>query len=77
MADKLGTPLDEEMVGRLRSMLRLTKAKPIPSSLLTRLERVNELVSLGSPVGELRSTQVIAAIVEQWERDHPGNSLPG
>ena len=52
----------------------MTRLKPLPVDLKYRLDRVNTLVQMTTGDGgkygsELRSSQVVASIVETWERD--------
>lgn len=41
----------------------------IDDELRYRLDRVDELIRTVKPIGGLMSSQIIATIVEQWERD--------
>ena len=59
--------MEHEMYGLAEEMI----GKELPYELRCRIKRVIELVEdySGQPDGTLRSTQVLATMVEQWERD--------
>lgn len=53
----------------LNNAMIMLNANELDSGLVSRITRVNDmLVSLGSRCG-LHSRQIVAIIIEQWERD--------
>jgi len=63
--------MGEDIEYYLRRMLELKYDDEIPQDLYNRVNRVVNLITLALDDGEphLRSKQVLAVIVEQWERD--------
>lgn len=59
------------MTGRLAFMLS-TRVTEVPPELLRRCQRVDELVKKIHPDKSLSSSQLLATIVEQWERERRG-----
>ena len=53
----------------LTAMVGVESIEEVPSGLVARVERVDELVKTSDLPGELGSRQTMAVVVEQWERD--------
>ena len=58
--------LDGETLENLVVMLQVDSPEKIPEELLRRCERIEVLVQRVKLAGALRSTQVLAMIVENW-----------
>jgi len=53
----------------VKAALGISPHKPIPPELLRRIHRVEELVERQGRDGWTLSRQVLAVVIEQWERD--------
>ncbi len=60
--------VSEYAVNVVATMLAVEE-KDIPVELLARITRVDELVKTSNLPGGLGSWQVMASVIEQWERD--------
>ena len=54
-----------------RRMLNLPEKQELPEDLEQRLHYINDLIKVGRNVhdAELRSSQIVAMVVEQWQRE--------
>lgn len=64
-----GAELTERALGFLVSMMKVENPDELPSGLVERCQQVNALVQRAKPYGSLESTQTLASIVEQCQRE--------
>ena len=60
---------ETEMEQNLKRMIGAAIVKDISGDLYNRCTRIEELVKKAKPYGSFESTQVLAVVVEQWERE--------
>ncbi len=65
------TQLDGDILENLMAMLQVDSPEEIPKELLDRCERVEVLIRRVKLAGALRSTQILAMVVESWLANNP------
>lgn len=58
--------MEPECIAIARDML---DGRDVPEDLRSRLKRLTDLIQRAKPEGALRSTQVIALVVYQWQNE--------